>query len=205
MTAIASPTFGVLGQALWFDGSVDTTAVDIPDDSVFDFEMSGTYTWSMWVKPDAFTEWSTAWAQDRNISQYFYIYVHTTTQEFFGPVTAGVSAGFLEGGAVTDRIMVHTTDNTLTTGEWAHVTVTYDGALASTSRFSIFVDGVDVTDTTDVHTEGTYLQDITPTTIRIGNSSVYADEDFGGAIDDVRYYTRVLSDDEIQRLYMLGR
>ena len=84
-------------------------------------------------------------------------------------------AGFpFTGTAAPNKLVVHSTDNVLTTGTWSHIAVTYDASQAQASRFTIYVNGVDVTNRSDVVSAGT-LAAIDPTNIRIGSDAPFAE------------------------------
>ena len=84
----------------------------------------------------------------------------------------------------------------LTTGTWSYVTVTYNAGVAQASRFTIYVNGTDVTNRTDVVSSGT-IAAIDPSNIRAGSNQPYG-EYLNGSVDEIRYYRRLLSVSEIQ-------
>jgi hypothetical protein len=94
----------------------------------------------------------------------------------------------------------------LSANQWYHVVVTYNGSLTQANRFVIYVDGVNVLDTSDFDSAGTLGNITNSATHRIGNNScVSCSGEFAdGAIDEVRYYDRVLNAQEIKRLYKMG-
>jgi hypothetical protein len=132
---------------------------------------------------------------------HFLIFAHTTNDSNWGPVTAGISAGWTVDGS--NRIAVHSNDNILAANNWHHVVVTYNGSLAQASRLKIYVNGIDQTATGDVVSIGT-LTDISVTNTWLGHDNSSVDPNFNGLIDDVRIYNRALSADEIKRLYKIG-
>ncbi|MFO1152047.1 MAG: LamG-like jellyroll fold domain-containing protein [Rhodospirillales bacterium] len=78
-------------------------------------------------------------------------------------------------------------------GRWHHIVYT-----ATANAQSLYVDGV----LEDTSAETSATNDGWP--VMIGNRA-FASEYFNGALDDVRIYNRTLSQDEITRLYDLGR
>lgn len=191
---------GKIGQALEFDGSNDY--VSIQDNAVFNLSLSDAYTWSTWIRPDGFNEWSEMFSMEQDSNTSFYMFAHSTADPEAGPVTKGVST-FWESNGTTNVINTHSTNNILSVGTWAHVLVTYDGSLAEASRFKIYVDSNNVTDTGDVFVAGTQTN-ISPTRISIGIDTFFTSDIFDGLIDDVRIYNRALSASEIKRLYRMG-
>lgn len=183
-------TGGKYGQAVSFDGTNDY--VSIADHADFTLDPAQNYTWSAWIMRNSFSEWSTIWSQTLDGNNFFYFYAHTSSDGEAGPVTNGVSAYWYNGN---NKIVLHSNNNVLTAGQWAHITITYNASLAQASRLAIYVNGVDVTNRTDVVSTGT-IASINPTNIRIGANQPYNDY-LSGAIDEVRYYRRLLTPTEI--------
>lgn len=192
-TLVNGPTWvqGKQGQALGFDGEDDY--VNIADHPNFTLSPTQSYTWSQWVLPNNFNEWNTVWSQTVHTSNFFYLYAHSSTDEEAGPVTNGVSVYWLSNGT---RLVTHSNNNVLTAGQWSNITITYNGSLSQPSRFTIYVNGVDVTNRTDVVSIGA-VTTLDPDNIRIGANEPYG-EFFNGRIDEVRYYRRLLTLTEIQ-------
>lgn len=188
---------GKNGWALEFDGSDDY--IDIPDDLSLDLNVAGGHTWSFWIRPDGFAQWTGVWSQNAVVGSFpdFSIYAHSTTNGTWGPVTNGISAGWQTTGS--NRLVIHSGDNDLSVGRLSHVIVTYDGSQAQASRMKIYIDGVDATDTSDVHSIGT-ISNINPVDIRIGDDSTAGDPEFDGLIDDARFYSRGLTAIEVRQL-----
>jgi hypothetical protein len=192
-TLVNTPTWGAgkYGQGLTLNGT--NSYVNIPDHNDFTLDPTQSYTWSLWIKNASFKEWSTVWSQTASNTAFFYFYAHTTTDVDGGPVTNGISVYWWSGN---NRVGAHSSNNVLTAGTWSYVTVTYDASQAQNNRFSIYVNGVDVTVRTDVSSSGT-LASINPTNIRIGANAPFG-EFLSGSVDEVRYYKRLLSAAEIQ-------
>ena len=128
-------------------------------------------------------------------NNFFYFYAHTSTDPEGGPVTNGISAYWWTNGG-TNKVGIHTTNNVLTAGQWSHVAITYDASQAQNNRFTIYINGIDVTDRSDVASTGT-LASVNPANIRIGSNQPFG-EYLNGSVDEVRYYKRLLSQAEIQ-------
>ena len=183
---------GKYGQGVNFDGTNDY--INIADHADFTLDPAQSYTWSAWVKNNNFKEWSTVWSQTINSSNFFYFYAHTSTDPDGGPVTNGVSAYWWTNGG-TNKLGAHSSNNVLTLGQWSYVAVTYDASQPQNNRFTIYVNGVDVTVRTDVGSTGT-LTAINPTNIRVGSNQPFG-EYINGSIDEVRFYKRLLTSVEV--------
>jgi Domain of unknown function (DUF4082)/Bacterial Ig-like domain/Concanavalin A-like lectin/glucanases superfamily/Bacterial Ig domain len=186
-------TTGKYGQGVSLNGT--SNYVNIPDHNDFSLDPTQSYTWSAWVKNTTFKEWSPVWSQTLDASNFFYFYAHTTTDADGGPVTQGISVYWWTSNG-TNKLAVHSTNNVLTAGQWSYVAVTYDASQPQANRITIYVNGVDVTDRTDVSSGGT-LAAINPTNIRVGSDQPF-NEFLSGSMDEVRYYKRLLSSTEIQ-------
>jgi putative lipoic acid-binding regulatory protein len=193
-TLVNTPTWGAgkYGQGLTFNGT--SNYINIPDHADFTLDPAQSYTWSAWVKNNNFNEWMTVWSQTVDANNFFYFYAHTSTDPDGGPVTNGISAYWWNSGG-TNKVGVHSNNNVLTAGVWSHITVTYDASQAQNNRFTIYVNGVDVTARADVSSTGT-LAAINPTNIRIGSNQPFG-EYLNGSVDEIRFYKRLLSAGEV--------
>jgi len=192
-------TAGKIGQGLQFDGVDDyvrTTA-----SSVFDFNSAtNKSSWSAWIRPDDLHEYNAAWSPTHAASSAgVNIFALTTTGASLGPVTAGIVVQIISNNVLD----THSTNNVITVGSWYHVLVTYDRSLSATNRVTIYVNGLDVTDRSDVFNDGALSNFTDTNTLWVGNDN--GSDFFHGAVDEVRSYNRVLSKDEIKRLYNAGR
>lgn len=188
----ATRTAGKYGQAVSLNGS--NQYINIADHNDFTLSPTQSYTWSAWIRNNNFNQWSTVWSQTVSSTSFFYFYAHTSNDNEAGPVTNGISVYWYNSGS--NKLVLHSNNNVLTAGTWSHVTITYNGGVAQNSRFTIYVNGTDVTNRTDVVSSGT-IASINPTNIRVGSNQPYG-EYLNGAVDDIRYYTRLLSVAEIQ-------
>lgn len=198
-TLINGPTWGAgkYGQSINFDGTNDY--VNIADHANFTLAPAQSYTWSAWVRNNNFNQWGTVWSQTVSTTNYFYFYAHTSFDAEAGPVTNGVSVYWYSG---TNKLVIHSSNNVLTAGQWSNITITYDASQAQANRFTIYVNGTDVTNRSDVVSAGT-LASINPTNIRIASNQPYG-EYLNGSVDEVRYYQRLLSVAEIQSDMNIG-
>jgi hypothetical protein len=193
-TLISSPVWGAgkYGQGLTFNGT--SSYVNIADHADFTLDPAQSYTWSAWIKNNDFHEWATVWSQTLDGNNFFYFYAHTSTDPDGGPVTNGISAYWWTSGG-TNKVGVHSSNNVLTAGQWSYVAVTYDASQPQNNRFTIYVNGVDVTVRADVSSTGT-LASINPTNIRIGSNQPFG-EYLNGSVDEVRFYKRLLTSAEV--------
>jgi hypothetical protein len=134
------------------------------------------------------------WSQTLNASNFFYFYAHTSTDPDGGPVTNGISVYWWNSGG-TSKLGTHSTNNVLTLGQWSYVAITYDASQPQSNRFTIYVNGVDVTDRTDIGSAGT-IASINPTNIRVGSDQPFG-EYLNGSVDEVRFYKRLLTAAEV--------
>jgi hypothetical protein len=183
---------GKYGQGLTFNGT--TNYVNIADHNDFTLDPTQNYTWSAWVKNTSFKEWSTVLSQTIDGNNFFYFYAHTTSDPDGGPVTNGISV-YWWGNGGSNKLGVHSNNNVLTLGQWSYVAITYDASQPQNNRFSIFINGADATNRTDVSSVGT-LPAINPTNIRIASNQPFG-EYLNGAVDEVRFYKRLLTSTEI--------
>ena len=189
----AAWTTGKYGQGISLDGTDDY--VNISDHENFTLDPAQNYTWSAWVKNNNFNEWGTVWSQAENLADFFCFYAHTTSDPDGGPVTNGLSVyWWINNG--TSKLVAHSNSNVLTVDQWSYVAVTYDASEPQNNRFTIYVNGEDVTDRTDVSSEGT-LTTVDPANILVGSKEPPG-QYFNGSVDEVRYYRRLLSLAEVQ-------
>ncbi len=198
-TLTNGPTWGAgkYGQGINLDGTNDY--INLTDHADYTLTPTVSYTWSAWVKNNNFNQWSTVWSQTLNSTNYFYFYAHSSNDADAGPVTNGLSVYWYNGN---NKLVLHSNNNVLTAGQWSYVTVTYNASQAQASRFTIYVNGTDVTNRSDVVSTGT-IAAIDPTNIRIGSNQPYG-EYLNGSVDEIRYYRRLLSVAEIQSDMNIG-
>ncbi len=157
-------------NGLHFSNSA-SNRVTIPDNAAFDF--SSGFTAEAWIKADVLAT--------RNIfSQY------GSSQEAFSLFLK--SGGIFEFTVTTDGntdLYFDTTNTGIVTGTWYHVAVTFDG-----TTMRAFVDGV-ASGTKAV--SGTMFNSTAPVEIGSRNNGHY----FDGTIDEVRFWSRALTQTEI--------
>lgn len=174
----ATKTIGQVGQALSFDGSGDY--VEVGD--VLDMIGTNGITLSAWVKVNTFKDWGAI--IDKLLSEGNYRLITWAD----GTVELGIRN--TAGGYESLR-----TTTTLNAGQWYHLVATFDDSTTG----KIYIDG----SFNKTKTDFTLVRGDVAVPLRIGyasNNDVY----FDGSIDEVRIYNRVLSAQEILRLYNLG-
>src|SRR3989344_5624754 len=174
---------GKIGQALDFDGGDDLVNAG----NSASINSLDTFTLSAWIKADTLGGGSLGRILNKDSGFLWYL---------------ASSGRFIFEAArwATDGVW-QTPLNTISFGTWHHVVVTYDyGSTANAPKF--YVDGASKTPTESQTPASTKSADTS--TLYIGNS-VAGVRTFDGLIDDVRIYNRVLTSDEIKRLYNLGR
>ncbi len=198
-TLTNGPTWGAgrYGQGINLDGTNDY--VSIADDANFTLTPAVSYSWSGWVKNNNFNQSGTVWSQTLNTSNFFISMPIHQLMPKQGPVTNGVSVYWYNG---SNKLVIHSNNNVLTAGQWSYIAVTYNASVAQNLRFTIYVNGVDVTNRTDVVSMGT-IATINPSNIRIGSNQPNG-EYLNGSVDEVRYYRRLLSLAEVQSDMNIG-
>lgn len=188
---------GKRGLGLDFDGS-SGEYVQMTDNALYDLNTTRGYSWCVWLNTDDLStnSWRTVWSQETTGTTYFYIYAGTLTDSFWGPLTNGIAVGWFADGS-SNFVSRPTLDNVISTGEWYHVCVTYDGGLSQADRFTIYVDGVDQTDYAEAtdQSAGT-INNISPDDIRLGSNAAYS-EHFDGRLDEFRYYLYSLTPSQV--------
>ena len=175
---------GKIGQALDFDGI--ETDVDISQSS--SLNNLDTLTISAWVQADSAGEGASGRIVEKTNAFIFDYHSNSNTRLTFG-------------GArwTTDGYWRTPTDSFPPDGRWRHVLVTYDNS--STSNVPrMYINGIEQTVTELVAPVAPLVSETG--TLRIGDSGT--DDAWDGRIDDVRIYNRILSADEIRRLYKIG-
>ena len=166
-------TIGKFGSALAFDGVNDW--VTVPDSSSLD--VTTAMTVEAWVLPTALGAiWRTVALKEGSGNYTYALYASTGTSRPSGNAVTGGSDHDLRGPA------------TLGLDNWVHLATTYDGA-----NLRLYVGGALVATQA---ASGSIT--VSSGVLRIGGTSVFANEFFAGRIDELRIYNRALTQAQIQ-------
>ncbi len=165
------------GGCLSFDGVDDY--VGAPSTSALNFTANGTFSISVWVKPNTL---ASAWRRGIIVQENY--------------LNSGYRFGFSNGGqplfwtGQSGGTLELNSSQNLIINEWNHLTVAYNNQQAF-----IYVNGLQAG-----NASGTYAAGLNPT--RLG---YLVSEYFSGIFDDIRIYNRALSADEISAIYNATR
>jgi uncharacterized protein (TIGR02145 family) len=87
--------------------------------------------------------------------------------------------------------------------DWHHVSVTYDYS-SSANDPTFYIDGV-ATSSTEISTPSGTQRTDGAQPLTLGNCSIFSKGAFGGTLDDVRIYNRILTPTEVAQLYKEGQ
>jgi len=178
--------FGQIGQGIEFNGT--TNYVVAPYSSSIAGLSNVTYT--AWIAPGLNeVKGILGGLNGEEGSAFNYIRIDNNGTEVNNPE---IQATFNIGGVTNTR----TAQIASRTYEWLHIAYSYDGSFEK-----IYMNGVLQTTVTNSGA----LASNTERGIIIGTNLVNGGVYFRGKIDDVRIYNRALSDDEVKRLYNMGR
>lgn len=180
-------TIGKIGQALNFDGINDYVDLDNPTKLNNIFTRGGTI--SAWIYIRTFGDNTAGRILDKQQADVGWLFFLNTNNRLaflynFDPV----GATWL------------TPNGSLERGKWHHVAVTFSSA-SSANDPRMYIDGVEVT-VDDQTPSGNEIDD-TGQVLTIGDRTA-TDRSFDGSIDELRVYGRILSPDEVRRLYTMG-
>lgn len=177
---------GKIGQGLDFDGSDDFVNTGSNLDNL------AAMTVSLWIRPETSGE----------ISQGSFIRKNTSGGSGrwdFGICCAPEDKIIFFKDGTTDLSHV-TVANSITHNTWQHMLFTWDGSTTA-ANVHIYKNGVEISYSSAQN--GVSLASDAAHDLVIGARGDNA-EAFDGQIDEVRIYNRVLSADEIKRLYIIG-
>jgi hypothetical protein len=171
----ATWTTGKFGKALQFSVDQHESWVTVPNAPALGLTTGMTV--SAWVKPvQAVPQWPSIVIKERPGDLTYSLYANSSTDEPNADYTSGGAEIGLNGGG------------TLPVGAWSHLAMTFDGAM-----LRLFVNGLPV-----ASVASTGPIDVTTGVLRIGGNDVWWGQGFPGVIDEVRIYSRALSQQEIQ-------
>ena len=175
---------GKIGQALEFDGDGDF--LECGNDESLNFERTDAFSIQAWINM----------AVDAN---QIIIRKMVPGETYRGWLLRSRSEGSIETVLRSDwaskNLIQAATEEPVPVSEWHHVVMTYDGS-SKASGVKIYVDGVDKALEFDF--DG--LSDTIKTKLSVNMGSRDAGQDpFGGIIDEVGVYSRVLDKDEVNQ------
>ena len=180
-TATWRPQNGIRNGAIELDGA--TSQVVVPDADALDNTSS--FTLCFWFLASAYPGDSGGLVCKRNNisdNNAFTTYLKTSDHRIYVDIDGG-----------NNRFSSATP---ISTNQWYHVALVYDGTLATAQRAKLWIDGaVDVIASETSATIPNYTS-----SVRIGNTHGGATNLFKGLIDDVRFYRRALQTNEIVTL-----
>lgn len=185
----AIPTIGKVGQGVKFDGSTNQY-IDVGSSNSY-FATTSPTTISAWIYPKSIGGGSSGRI----------IHRRGTADVNGGDFQLTATNALLFGFDGTTALRRTSSNNAVSLNSWQHVLATWDGSLTA-SNIHLFVNGAETSYQTTQNGSGIYETNNQST--RIGNRHD-GGRTFDGTIDEVRVYNRVLSADEIKRLYNMGR
>ncbi len=169
---------GKYGAAIQFDGIDDL--VNISDANSLD--LTNGMTLEAWVNPGSLTDYKTVICKENGANNFAYV------------LSANNNTSGTANQRPENRILIGTTTNTITgttklaLNTWTHIACTYDGI-----NMMFYINSVLVS---AFAASGNIITTTNP--LRIGGSTALAAQYFAGLIDEVRIYSRALSQAEIQ-------
>ncbi len=185
MAATTSPEFGILGQAVKFNGTSDS--ITVGTNAAYYFDGTDPFTIATWFKSSGGQGTVRGLVERYNATVLGNWYLRIDG--------ANEIIGFREVSP-WDGIRSATK---VEVGKWYHAVFTYDG-----TNMNLYVNGV--SDAAPVAGGSIGLdQANVPVSIGSGTNSGSPTGYFPGTMDDVRIYARALTAEEVKRLYELGR
>lgn len=195
----AEDRFGNAGGSCYFNG--EDAFIEIPDADVFSISTTGALTVSAWLSPESlnfenndngYVHWMGKGVPQQHEWAFRMYNKDLTEGQEQRPNRISAYAFNLSGSLGSGSYV----QETISAGEWVHIVARYD---MESNTISIFKNGV--LKDTDLLTDDTY--NVHPENgsapVRIGTRSQWSY--FKGRIDDVRFYDRTLSENEINSLY----
>jgi GH43 family beta-xylosidase len=178
---VCSQTASLAGGAAWANPGIklNGTSSYVDCGAAVGNDVQNAVTLAAWIKPDAFVDWASVITKGSNSAPYAMQVWHDGALRFtanWGPPPGGVGGGSWNS------------NTKLTTNQWHHVAVTYDGLNA---RF--YLDGA-----LDSYQPALTLRfGVVSESLIIGADFPGGDEYFNGTIRDARVYGRALNGSEI--------
>lgn len=193
---LSTDRFGNPNSAFHFGGS-DSAYIEIPDNDVFSISTTGALTVSAWMSPDSadfeitdngYVHWmgkGCARAQEWTLRMYNF---DSERPNRISAYAFNLSGGLGAGSYVQGKVVP---------GEWLHIAARYD---MESNTIAIFRNGEKMDQDSLYDITYKVIPENGDAPVRMGTRSLWSF--FKGKIDDVRFYDRALSDDEIRALFL---
>ena len=188
-TGLPTWVAGHLGSGLQFTGNGDTVQFGAP---VAALDNLPALSIAAWVQPNGLVELDECIVDHGNAGVgWYFAFSHAVVGDlsFIGIFPTNAATRSSPAGVVP-------------TGTWTHVIATWDGGALGTG-IHLYANGVELAYSASTDGAGTRANDSTNgLSLNCSNGGMSG---FGGVIDDVRVWTRVLSPSEAQALYELTK
>jgi hypothetical protein len=185
-------TTGQIGSGLDFNGT--SNYVNIPDAASLRPE-NQSYTVAAWAKPDNINQIGPVVTKRQNGGSSEQFYMTICSGSTCGSSGKKLYFSMIESGGGNYRLVVSAND--VADGNWHHLVAV---ANQRTNTVDVYVDGVLASGTKTSNGSWPTVNNTDPLRIGSDNGSLY----YNGAVDEVRTYSRALSEEEIVQLYRLG-
>jgi len=157
------------------------------DSSVFDFDSTDAFTFSLWFKRDSLNTVCDLLCKQNydNTDEGYYLFIWNNKIWFYLANTS------------TNAIKVYY-DLEITDNEWNYLVITYDGS-SQASGVKFYLNNVNVTLTIDV--DNLTSSSKSNKSVVVGNHTLNLDRPFSGYIDEFGVWNRVLTPQEVTALY----
>lgn len=172
---------GVKGQAVNLNGA---TGIRLPDNLI----TTNSYAISLWLKPTAFTNYTTAFFGGANANIWLSLVASMNGTEKTR-VWANSPNGFYDNAELSNRIPA---------GQWTHLVVMVDGENNNTIK--LYVNGTQQLEASGFPRVMTVAGETNEFALGVN----YWDTPFNGAIDELKVYTGTISAEKISSLYKEG-
>ena len=143
----------------------------------------GDFAITLWVKRNTSTGTEImVWTGYDSVSGYYYYLAADGTVKFWSEDTLNN----------TDKTE---TNETVVNKEWTHLVVTRDG-----TAISIYINGIKAT--YSKNNPSSEIEDSSANTTTIGRYGTNGSFDFGGSFADIRFYSKNLTNEEVQQIYL---
>lgn len=184
---------GKFGKAI----SINNTNDDISAGDVSFTDAAPAMTWSLWLNPQSITTLDTIIAKSQPGVNATHAFNITTSNPNADELAVFVG----DGVDVADYF--ETSNFDLTTGNWIHLVVVYDGTQANHNRVKVYKNSLPMTGTV-YGTIPTAMIASTPHNLKLGNRDS-ANSALLAYYDDVKIYNFAFNDDQVKAEYNQGK